>query len=137
MRKLVVLLAMLGTIILLGGCASVSPPQIGSAELAVAKQTVKIYDVAPAYGNPIEQISATACDGTQEAATDKLMLLASQRGGNGIAQLSCKSEGMSFSCWSSSTCTATALNVVEPPPPPPPPPKKKLKPKAKPKPKKP
>lgn len=133
MRKLIAGTAVLGAIILMGGCSSVPAPQTGSVDAAMARQTVKIYDVAPAYGNPIEQISATACNGTQEAATDKLMVLASQRGGNGITQLSCKSEGMSFSCWSSSTCTATALNVVEPPPPPPPPPKKKLKPRAKPK----
>lgn len=131
MRKLVVLLAMLGTIILLGGCASVSPPQIGSAELAVAKQTVKIYDVAPPNASPIEQLSATACEGTREAATDQLIALTSQRGGNGITQLSCRDEGISMACWSSAICTGTALVVTVPPPRPvaPPPKPAKRKPK--------
>lgn len=136
MRKLITVTAVIGVIILMGGCASVQPPPIASTEVAIAKQNVKIYDAAPPNASPLEQISATAC-GTQEAATDQLIALTSQRGGNGIAQLSCKDEGFSLACLSSSTCTATALNVVEPPPPPPPPPKTKPKPKAKPKPKKP
>ena len=83
--------------------------------LATARQNVKVYDAIPPNATPIDQISATACDGTQKVATDKLIALTSQRGGNGIAQLSCTSEGMSFSCWSSATCTAVALTVVGPP----------------------
>ncbi len=131
MRKLISASAVFGAIFFTGGCASVpSSPEIASTDVAVAKQTVRIYDVAPPNASPIDQISATACDGTREAATDQVLKLASQRGGNGIAQLSCKSESMSMACWSSETCTATALNV----PPPPPPtlvPAKRVKPKAK------
>ena len=132
MRKLIAASAVLGVIMLIGGCASVSsPPQVGSTEVALAKQTVKIYDVAPPNASPLDQISATACDGPRGAAMDQLLALTSQRGGNGMTQLSCKSEGMSMACWSSETCTAMALNVPPPPPPPPVVPAKRAKPKAK------
>ena len=132
MHKLIAASATLGAIIFIGGCASVpSSPQVGPSEAALAKQTVKIYDVAPPNASPLNQISASACDGPREAAVDKLLALTHQRGGNGITQLSCKSEGISMACWSSETCTAMALNV---PPPPPPPviPAKRAKPKTKP-----
>jgi len=132
MRKLIAVPAVLAAIILIGGCASVQPPPIASTEVAIAKQTVKIYDLAPPNASPIEQMNATAC-GSQEAATDQLIALTSQRGGNGIAQLSCKDEGFSMACWSSaSTCTGTAL-VVTTPPPVAPPPKAKVKRRPKPK----
>ena len=86
----------------------------------------------PQYGTPIEQITATACDGTDAVATNKLIDITLQRGGNGLTGLACRSEGMSFSCWKSATCTATAINVAPPPPPPPPPPPKRVvKPKPK------
>jgi hypothetical protein len=98
------------------GTASVSTPQSGSVEMALAKQTVKIYDVIPPNASPLGQLSATTCDGTREVATDKVIALTSQRGGNGITQLSCKEDGISWSCWKSVTCTATALNVPPPPP---------------------
>ena len=138
MRKLISASAVFGAIFFTGGCASVpsssqsvpSSSQIASTEVAVATQTVKIYDVAPPNASPIDQVSATACNGTREAATDRVIALASQRGANGITQLSCKTEGISLACWSSATCTAVALNV----PPPPPPPlvrAKRVKPKAK------
>jgi hypothetical protein len=91
----------------------------------VTRQNVKIYDVMPPYSTPIEQITATACDGSREVATDRLIAITVQRRGNGLLGLACRSEGFSFSCWSSSTCTATAINVAPPPPPPPPPPPRK------------
>jgi len=102
------------------GTASV--PASGSVEMALAKQNVKIYDVAPPNASPLGQLSTTACDGTREVATDKLIAMTSQRGGNGIAQLSCKEEGISLYCWKSAACTGTALNIppapVRPIPPP-------------------
>lgn len=108
------------------GTASVPTPQLGSVEMALARQNVKIFDLAPPNAVPLEQLRATACDGTQEVATDKLIALTSQRGGNGITQLSCKEDGMSWSCWKSATCTATALNIPPPPPVrPAPPPRRK------------
>jgi hypothetical protein len=124
MRKLIAGPTILAIIGLVSGCASVPPPELDSTELAAARQNVKLYDVMPPYGSPIEQISATACNGTRERATDRLISMTSQRGGNGLAQLSCTEEGISMACWSSATCTAMAINVVEPPPPPPPPPKR-------------
>lgn len=132
MRKLFAVPAILGMIVLMSGCASVPESQTSSADVAVAKQTVKIYDVAPANSSPLDQISATSCD-TREAATDQLIATTSQRGGNGMAQLSCKDEGFTMACFSSTTCTATALVVTEPPPRPvvPPAKPKPAKPKAK------
>ena len=127
MRKLIAGPAVLATIVLFSGCTSVPPPQGPSMDLVMARQSVKIYDMLPPYGTPIEQITATACDGTQEVATNKLIDITIQRGGNGLVQLACRTEGMSFSCWKSATCTATAINVVEPPPPPPPPKRAKRK----------
>jgi hypothetical protein len=124
MRKLIAGPTILAIIGLVSGCASVPPPQLDSTELAAARQNVKLYDEIPPNGSPIEQISATACNGTRERATDRLISITSQRGGNGLAQLSCTEEGISMACWSSATCTAMAINVVEPPPPPPPPPKR-------------
>lgn len=102
------------------GTASVQTPQSGSVEMALAKQNVQIYDVAPPNASPLGQLNATACDGTREVATDKLIVMASQRGGNGVAQLSCKEEGISWSCWKSATCTGTAINIPPPPVIPPP-----------------
>jgi hypothetical protein len=130
MRKLIAGTTILVMIVLVSGCTSVQPPQDASMEMAGARQNVKLYDVMPPYGSPIEQISATACNGTRERATDRLISIASQRGGNGLVQLSCREEGISMACWSSATCTGMAINVVAPPPPPPPPPKR-AKPKAK------
>ena len=130
MRKLNAGLAVVGTIAVVTGCTTVPSEQPVSPELAMARQSVKIYDVMPQYGTPLGQISTTECNGTREAATDKLLVLTSQRGGNGLAQLICTSEGFSFSCFSSSTCTGMAIKVSEPPPPPPPP-KKLVKPKPK------
>jgi hypothetical protein len=130
MGKLIAGPAVIATIVVINGCTIFQPPETVSVETTTARQNVKLYDVIPPNGTPIEQISATACNGTREAATDKLIALTSQRGGNGIAQLLCSSEGFSFSCWSSTTCTATAINVVTPPPPPPTL-RKRAKPKAK------
>jgi hypothetical protein len=124
MRKLIAGPTILAIIGLVSGCASVPPPEFDSTELAAARQNVKLYDEIPPNGSPIEQISATACNGTREAATDRLISITSQRGGNGLVQLSCTEEGISMACWSSATCTGMAINVVEPPPPPPPPPKR-------------
>ena len=124
MRKLIAGPTILAIIGLVSGCASVPPPQTASMDMATARQNVKLYDVMPPYGSPIEQISATACNGTRERATDRLISITSQRSGNGLAQLSCTEEGISMACWSSATCTGMAINVVEPPPPPPPPPKR-------------
>lgn len=118
MRKLVLVPVIVALFILSGACTNVRPPPVDSMQLAATKQTVKIYDAMPPYGTPIEQISATACEGTQEVATDRLLLLTNQRGGNGITQLSCRDQGISLACWSSVECTALAINVVEPPPPP-------------------
>ena len=121
MRKLIAGPAVLATIVLFSGCTSVPPPPPApSMDLVMARQNVKIYDVLPPYSTPIEQITATACDGTSEVATDQLISITSQRGGNGLVQLSCTEEGISMACWSSATCTGMAINVVEPPPPPPP-----------------
>ncbi len=119
MRKIIIGPAVLAAIVLLSGCASVPSAPSTAMELATVRQNVKIYDVMPQYGKPIEQLTATACDGTREIATDKLMSMTSRRGGNGLTQLSCTSEDISLSCWKSATCTAMAINVVEPPPPPP------------------
>jgi len=101
----------------------------------MARQNVKIYEAPPPFSTPIDQITAAACGGTREEATDRLLAITFQRGGNGLVDLACRSAGFSFSCWSSETCTATAIKVAPPPPPPPPPRRTKHKPKPKPKPK--
>jgi hypothetical protein len=130
MRKIIAGPALLAAALFLNGCTSFSSSEPAAVELTSAPPNVKIYDVMPPYSTTLEQISVTACDGTPESATARLMSQASRRGGNGILQLSCTSSGMSFSCWKSATCTATAINVGEPPPPPPPPPRRgKPKPK--------
>jgi hypothetical protein len=132
MRKRLVVPAVVGAFILVGACTNVQPPPVDSMQLASARQSVKIYDAMPPNGTPIEQITATSCDGTRQAATDRLIFLASQRGGNGITQLSCTDQGISMACWSSATCSALAVNVVEPPPPPPvAPPRRRAAPRAK------
>lgn len=118
MRKLIVVPAIVAAFILSSACTNVRPPPADSMQLAATRQTIKIYDEIPPNGTPIEQITATACDAPREVATDRLILLTSQRGGNAMTQLSCRDEGLSLACWSSATCTALALNVVEPPPPP-------------------
>jgi hypothetical protein len=130
MRKQFIGPAVLVTIAVVSGCTNVPSEQPVSMDMAMARQNVKMYDAMPQYGTAIEQVSASICDGTRAAATDRLISRTSQRGGNGLVQLACTSEGMSFSCWSTVTCTGMAINVVQPPPPPPPPPKK-VKPKAK------
>jgi hypothetical protein len=107
-------------ITVVSGCATFQSPEPVSPETMTLRQSVKTYEVTPPNSTPIEQISATACNGTRETATDKLLAMVSERGGNGLTQLVCTSEGFSFSCFSSSTCTATAIKVVTPPPAPPP-----------------
>jgi hypothetical protein len=120
MRKLIAGSVIFAAFTVVSGCAMLQSPDPITPEITLARQNVKIYDVMPANGTPIEQMNATACNGTQEAATDKLLIRVSQRGGNGIVQLVCTTGGFSFSCLSSVTCTGTAINVVAPPPPPPP-----------------
>ena len=131
MRKLIAGPAIIGAIMGVSGCAVFQPPEPISPEMTAARQIVKIYDTAPPNSSPIEQIDATACNGTRELATDMLLTKASELGANGVSQLICRTGGFSFSCMASETCIGTAIKVVEPPPPP------KLKgPKTKPKPKK-
>ncbi len=129
MRKLIAGPAIFATIAVISGCTSLysssSPPV--APDMSLVRQTVKIYDVMPEYGTPIEQISASICDGTPEMATNRLIDITLQRGGNGLMQLACRTEGISFSCWKTATCTGTAINVAPPPPPPPPPPKRAKK----------
>ena len=120
MRTIIVRPAVLGAIIVVSGCAVFQPPEPISPELTAARQIVKIYDTAPPNSSAIEQIDSTACNGTRELATDKLLTKASELGANGISQLSCRTGGFSFSCMSSETCIGTAIKVVEPPPQPPP-----------------
>ena len=160
MRKLIAGSAIFAMIALISGCSGIpglqsakteqqitpieesdatgqQPAPTGMAPTGMApmgrpmtRQDIKIYDVLPQYGRPLGQISSSLCDGTKEAATNRLLDLTLQRGGNGMLQLSCTSEGMSFSCWSKANCTAMAIKVEEPPPPPPPPKKRaKAKPK--------
>lgn len=119
MRKLIAGSAIFATIAVIGGCTSLFSEPPPPAAPMVSRLDVKIYDVLPQYGTPIEPVSASVCDGTAETATNRLMDIAVQRGGNGIVQLSCRTEGISFSCWKSATCTATAIRVAPPPPPPP------------------
>ena len=120
MRKLIAGPAIIGAIMGVSGCAVFQPPEPISPEMTAARQIVKIYDTAPANSSPIEQIDATACNGTRELATDKLLARASGLGANGLSQMSCRTGGFSFSCMSSETCIGTAIKVVEPPPQPPP-----------------
>lgn len=134
MRNILIVPAIFGALLVVTGCASMPEAQVrNTTETDAAKQTVKIYDVAPPNASPIGLITATACDGTREAATDALMLQSMQRNGNGITQISCQNGGMTMACWSTTICTATALAVTEPPPrpvapaPPQPTPKKKAK----------
>ena len=132
MRKLNAVLAVVGTIAVITGCTSMpsEQPVPVTMDMGMARQSVKIYDVMPQYGSPLEQVSATICDGTRERTTDRIITLASQRGANGLLQPSCTTAGMSFSCWSTTTCSGMAIKIDEPPPPPPP---KRGKPKPKPK----
>jgi hypothetical protein len=121
MRKLIGGPAILVAIAAISGCTSIpTSEQPVSTDMSLARQNVKIYDAMPQYGTAIDQVSVSLCDGSREAATDRLLAITNQRGGNGIIQLACTSEGMSFSCWSKNSCTATAIKVSEPPPPPPP-----------------
>jgi hypothetical protein len=116
MRKVAVTPAILAGIMVLTGCATFQSDEPVSPEISLARQNVKLFEVIPPYGKPIGQISATACNGTQDAATDKLLVAAQSRGGNGLAQLTCYKEGFSFSCFSSTTCSGIAINVAPPPP---------------------
>jgi hypothetical protein len=131
MRNFTVTPAILAGIMVLTGCATFQSDEPVSPETAMARQNVKLYEVIPPYGKPIGQISATACNGTQDAATDKLLVAAQNRGSNGLAQLTCYKEGFSFSCFSSTTCSGIAISVAPPPPPPPVMPPKHKKPRIK------
>jgi hypothetical protein len=129
MRRLIAGATTLATIAVVSGCTSIPPEPPPVIDMTM-RQNVKIYDVLPPFSTPIEQIAATVCGGSREMATDRLVGITVQRGGNGLMGLACRTEGISFSCWSSITCTATAINVAPPPPPPPPPPRRhKPKPK--------
>lgn len=130
MRKKFAGLAVVGTIAVISGCTSMpsEQPVPVPMDMPIARQNVRIYDVMPQYGSPLEQVTATICDGTRERTTDRILAMASQRGANGLLLPSCTTAGMSFSCWSTTTCSGMAIKIDEPPPPPPP---KRGKPKPK------
>jgi hypothetical protein len=118
MRKLIAGSSIIATIAM-SGCASFNSEPPAPAIPSAMRQDVKIYSSIPQYGTPLGPVEATACNGTQETATNMLMDAVVQRRGNGIVQLLCTEQGFSFSCWKSATCTATAINVAPPPPEPP------------------
>ena len=87
--------------------------------------SVRIYDVAPANAQSLGPVSVLTCGRPVESAKRRLINLVLRQGGNGVSELACSEEGMSFSCWSSAKCVGIALNI--PPVISPPPPKPKLK----------
>ena len=117
MRNLV---ALMGCSLLVAGCTSAMDRSLDASASVEPTQSVVTYDVAPPNALPLGPVTASVCDGTREVAVRRLLASVSSKGGNGLTQLTCNKEGMSFSCWSSVTCEATALNVPPPPPPPPP-----------------
>ncbi len=100
--------------------ASIEPGAEAEPTEMATLRTVQIYEIAPPTARPIGPISAESCDGSRDTATKRILASASERGANGITQLVCRSEGLSWGCLSTVKCEATALNVLPPPPPAPP-----------------
>ncbi len=95
MRKLIAGATTLATIAVVSGCTSLPPPE-PVVDMTMARQNVKIYEVTPPFSTPIDQITAAACDGTREDATDRLLAITFQRGGNGLVGLACRNAGLLF-----------------------------------------
>ena len=114
-------------VLLLSGCASPPDPAMNAVASIDTGESVRIYDATPVNALSLGPIAATACDRPRDVATKRLLSLAQRQGANGISELKCTDEGMSFSCWSKSKCEAIALNIPPPPPPRPvtPPPRAK------------
>lgn len=107
-----------GCVLLVAGCASDPDRALDASASLEQAQTVVTYDVAPPNALSLGPVKASACNGTREIAVRRIQAAVSRQGGNGVTQLACNTEGISFSCWSSVTCEALALNVPPPPPPP-------------------
>ena len=101
--------------VLLSGCASAPDAAMRAVATTGLDEGVKVYDVAPAGAQSLGPVTATACDGPREVATKRLLGLARNQGANGVSQLSCTDEGISWYCWSRSKCEAIALNIPPPP----------------------
>ena len=108
-----------GCLLLVTGCASDPDRALDSSASVGPAPNVATYDVAPPNALSLGPVKEKACNGTREVAVRRLLTAVSRQGGNGVTQLTCTEERISFSCWSSVICEATALNVPPPPPPPP------------------
>jgi len=111
-----------GCLLLVAGCASDPDRSPDVSASWTPPPNVVTYNVAPPNALPLGPVKEKACNGTREIAVSRLLTAVSRQGGNGVTQLTCSDEGLSFSCLalSSVTCEAIALNVPPPPPPPPP-----------------
>lgn len=105
--------------LLVSGCTSGGDRSFDAIASTEQTQNVITYDVAPPNAISLGPVTVTACNGTRDVAVRRIVTAAGGKGGNGITQLACHDQGMSFYCWSSVTCEASALNVPPPPPPPP------------------
>jgi hypothetical protein len=110
----------------LGGCIGPLVPvtHVDDSTAVELDQTVKTFAAieTPPNSAVLGPIIATSCknkiwdkDATAEDATNQLRLMARQRGGNAVGNLTCENqEGTSLAknCWASVTCTGTALKLA-------------------------
>jgi len=111
----------------LGGCIGPLVPvtHVDDTTAVELDQTVRIFEArdTPSSAPVLGPITATSCknkiwdkDATAEDATNQLRLMARQRGGNAVGNLTCENqEGTSLAknCWASVTCTGTAIKFSE------------------------
>lgn len=115
--------------LIVSGCAGTSEVSTNAADILEPDQVIKIYDVTPAEALSLGPVSANTCNRPRDVARRRLLTAVQRLGGNGVSQLTCTDEGMSWSCWSSAKCEALALNIPPPPPPKPPAPPAKKRPR--------
>ena len=100
---------------LVAGCAS-TPEE---AAPVGPPPNVAFYNAAPAGSTQLGPIKVSLCNGTRPVVTRKLLDEAARLGGNGITQLTCRTETASSSCSHTAECEGMAINVPATPPPPP------------------
>jgi hypothetical protein len=126
MRKPVSLILMLMLLAsLFSGCGpQVAVLKVDPSSAIAARDAVKIYSKSQLVEGEYEDlgpIEATSCKSlmwdpvpTREDAVSQLRIRTLNLGGNGLLNLACDArEGTSVSknCWSSITCSASAVNV--------------------------
>ena len=102
----------------IAGCTSTPPPE--EAMPAGPPPNVAFYNAAPPGSQQLGPFKVSVCNGTRPVMTRKVLDEAARLGGDGVTQLTCRTEDTG-SCSRTSVCEGVAINTKPPPPPPPPP----------------